>query len=720
MKTPWTALSLGCLIAISASWAGYRAAGDRAANAPAASSATSASRAAAGAPLPHTPRTSRANAAAATTAAPFSLQAPVAYPLPGNTTAAVVAVGDMDSDGRDELVAGWTKLAILSQTADGRLDAGRLIDNAPGATSMILANLNGDTLPDIVVGYGSGITTLVADGAGGYLMYPFNLAVWRTASFDTLAAADIDGDGDQDIVANLYNYVGLPGPWSGETLINDGSGALRRGDGTLPFASGLIAGDFDGNGLPELATIVDTAGSGLLTYASDSQQMRPRGSATLPDNRYTPTAIAAGDFDGDGRTDYALVAKDANKTMKLWLYRTDEAGQPLPPDAALDGQSDPTAALATDLDRDGRTDLVVLHSAGVSYYLQGPNGLQAPQYLPLGRDVARSAYGLAAGDLNGDGCTDLAMASGTPGALVVYGQNCAPAPVPTQKIAHDVDQDGKSDLLWRYPAGGHWGYWLMDGAQRRSASDYPLDPALQSLAVGRYAAEDRLDVLWRDRDWIWSSRVRAGNGSVSLFLQRPYPAGYRLVASGDIDGDGVDDLLWRDDANTVVAAWAMSHVEVRAGKAYHLPPSWRIAGSGDFDGDGRLDLIWTDGRKMKLWSGRKNLSFAESAMSGYPVGWELAGTGDVDGDGRADLFWRRADLNAFVVWYMDGGRRTGGDSYTVDASWRVLDSGDFDGDGKTDLVWTNGQLMQLWQSKGRSFLGLPMADYPQSWTAIKN
>jgi len=718
VKTRWTALGLGGLIAIGAGWASYRAASEQAPGG-AAAAAPRASHVPAAAPLARTSRTSRAGAAA--TAATYSLQAPVVYALPGNASAAVVAIGDMDSDGRDDLVAGWTALSILSQGADGRLGAGTPIDNAPGATSMILANLNGDTRPDIVVGHGGGITTLVADGTGDYLVHPYTRTVWRTASFDTLAAADIDADGDQDVVANLYNYIGVPGPWSGEPFINDGSGAVVRGGGTLPYARGLTAGDFDGNGLPELATFLDTAGSGLLTYSSDSQQMVRSGGAALPDSGYTPAAIAAGDFDGDGRSDYALVATAADKTMKLWLYRTDASGQPLPADAPLAGHDSPTAALATDLDRDGRTDLVVLHSAGVSFYLQGPNGLQAAQYLPLGRNVAQSAYAFAAGDLNGDGCTDVAVAGGDAGALVAYGQNCAPLPPPRQtRAAHDVDADGKSDLLWRYPSGGHWGYWLMDGAQQRSPTDYPLDPALRSLAVGRYAQDDKLAVLWADRDWLWSSRVRAGNGDVPLFLQRRYPTGYRLVASGDIDGDGVDDLLWRDDANTVAAAWAMSYFDVRDSKAYHLPPSWRVAGSGDFTGDGRLDLILTDGQKMRLWAGAANLSFADRPMGGYPLGWELVGSGDVDGDGRADLFWRRADLNAFVVWYMDGARRTGGDSYTVDASWRVMDSGDFDGDGKTDLVWTNGTLMQLWRSNGRSFAGLPMADYPQHWTTIKN
>ncbi|BAV95971.1 FG-GAP repeat domain-containing protein [Lysobacter enzymogenes] len=714
MKTRWTALGLGGLIAIGASWAAYRVATDAdagrtvAVQPPASSARTHGANA-----LPARTALARA-AAAATTQAAFSFQAPTIFASSKNTFG--VGIGDVTGDGRADLVTLPERPMIYVQQADGSLSSAQPGPNYPDAAfTMLLADINGDGISDILTGRTGGMQMWLADGAGGFRPTSYFDRALSHLQLRPDAVADVDGDGAADFFVETES--------GGLFFLNDGSGGFRQ----APFrfyaqGSELKAGDFDGDGRIEVVAASGREPNGFLTYTSEGQDIQRGADVVLTDAGYSARAIAVGDFDDDGRNDYAVAAVDANKAMKLRIFSPDDQGRPQPTPVALDGHDEPIVTLAVDLDRDGRTDLVVVHRDGLGYYLQGDDGLQAEQFvaLPLNADPRKRYVPIAAGDLNGDGCTDLAVAAGASGAIVLYGQNCTPAPVPTQKIAHDVDQDGKSDLLWRYPAGGHWGYWLMDGAQRRSASDYPLDPALQSLAVGRYAAEDRLDVLWRDRDWIWSSRVRAGNGSVSLFLQRPYPDGYRLVASGDIDGDGVDDLLWRDNANTVVAAWAMSHVEVRAGKAYHLPPSWRIAGSGDFDGDGRLDLIWTDGRKMKLWSGRKNLSFAESAMSGYPVGWELAGTGDVDGDGRADLFWRRADLNAFVVWYMDGGRRTGGDSYTVDASWRVLDSGDFDGDGKTDLVWTNGTLMQLWQSKGRSFLGLPMADYPQHWVAIKN
>ncbi|NNC24734.1 VCBS repeat-containing protein, partial [Salinisphaera sp. USBA-960] len=82
---------------------------------------------------------------------------------------------------------------------------------------------------------------------------------------------------------------------------------------------------------------------------------------------------------------------------------------------------------------------------------------------------------------------------------------------------------------------------------------------------------------------------------------RDYPAGYRLIASGDVDGDGKADLVWRDDSGSVVAVWTMDGARVSGGRALVIGSRWQLLGSGDFDGDSRLDLLWGDGLRMRQW-----------------------------------------------------------------------------------------------------------------------
>ncbi|MGO4779203.1 FG-GAP repeat domain-containing protein, partial [Lysobacter sp. 2RAB21] len=141
-----------------------------------------------------------------------------------------------------------------------------------------------------------------------------------------------------------------------------------------------------------------------------------------------------------------------------------------------------------------------------------------------------------------------------------------------------------------------------------------------------------------------------GKGGYVGTQMRDYPSGWRVVAAGDVNGDGKADLLWRDEANISVALWVMQGAQVIDSAGYSTGPQWWVAGSGDFNGDGRLDVVWTDGVQMQLWKAGTGLAFDGETMRDYPQGWELAATGDVDGDGKADLMWRYPVSGHFAIW----------------------------------------------------------------------
>jgi hypothetical protein len=357
--------------------------------------------------------------------------------------------------------------------------------------------------------------------------------------------------------------------------------------------------------------------------------------------------------------------------------------------------------------------LIVSHSGWTTrgYYLQGDNGL-----LPEKRFMAinnwNSSNGMGAGDLNNDGCGDLAYVE-SGGLSIRLGSNCYVRPLP--RVVNDIDGDGMTDMLWRNEGKTDFAYWLMDGPQRRAGYGYAVGPAWNIIAKGDFNGDGALDLVWSDGQsmQLWQRYEDSYQGLV----MPAYPQGYRVVATGDVDGDGKSDLLWRDETNSVLALWVMEGAWPRDGRAYGLPPAWRIAATGDLNGDRRLDLVLTNGTRMDLWRGARNLLWESAAMGGYPAGWELKDAADIDGDGREDLLWRHAELGYFVYWRMAGPRRTYGREYRVDGTWRVLDSGDYNGDGKADIVWTNGALMQLWASgEGEAFAGLEMPAYPRGWT----
>src|SRR5262245_49050693 len=68
---------------------------------------------------------------------------------------------------------------------------------------------------------------------------------------------------------------------------------------------------------------------------------------------------------------------------------------------------------------------------------------------------------------------------------------------------------------------------------------------------------------------------------------------------------------------------------------------WTIVGTGDFNGDGKADILWRDilgNVPIWLMDGLSVTSF--STIANIQTGWTIVGTGDFDGDGKADILWR--------------------------------------------------------------------------------
>lgn len=166
------------------------------------------------------------------------------------------------------------------------------------------------------------------------------------------------------------------------------------------------------------------------------------------------------------------------------------------------------------------------------------------------------------------------------------------------------------------------------------------------------------------------------------------PGKWRNKAVGDIDGDGVGDLLFQSVSGQI-AVWLMNANGTVKGYGYlGTVGAWVLCACGDYDGDGRPELFFQDPvGNVAYWQIDTNGVCTNSVLVGNTGGWKLKVATDVDGDGKADLFWQ-TQAGTVAAWYHNG---PGG---SIQASlvglvdgWRLVGATDIDGDGSGDLLW---------------------------------
>lgn len=364
-------------------------------------------------------------------AAPFGFAPPVTTPTYGEAES--VAIGDVSGDGRDDLVVvtnayfanTWSNhVLIYPQQADGTLAqpyAVQYTTTYGNARGLVLADIDADGVLDIVAGYGGGLALLRRDGTGGFSLR--NVVTNRGG--DVLASLDVDRNGVADI-------VGLSHSGPATIYYSDGFGGIANQQTLATQVGGfndLETGDLNGDGVDDLAVM-----SGQMYAIPNLTVHRHDGAAgwLAPQSYFVGTSestsgLAVGDFNDDGRDD-AVLSRARNSPTWLWHYRQDANGQlQVMPNIA--SYQIPDTIEAVDLDRDGRDDLAVLHSGWLrfGFYLQDASGLGSEQLVTIPYQSHYNQQGLAFGDLNGDGCTDAAIAFNSTGVVTLSGHDCAPS-----------------------------------------------------------------------------------------------------------------------------------------------------------------------------------------------------------------------------------------------------------------------------------------------------
>lgn len=529
-----------------------------------------------------------------------------------------VALVDTDGDGKtDQLAvanAGASSLSILRGDGNGNFSVGQTV-NLPPTTlvtrepvAIAARDLNGDGHPDLVVVSQSTDEVGIFEGSanGSYGASHFFPSGTMGSSPNGLALADVNHDGNTDVVVS--NHFSS----DASVLLGDGHGnlGLSRAFVTDQEPLAVVADRFNSDVLPDVVTVNVGQNTPDVAVLLGQPNGRPLGVEDVAVES-DPTGAIAGDLDNDGVSDLVV----AHRSGDLLLYRADPTIGFTPP-MTKHSAGDAVAVGSGDFNGDGRLDLVAVNKStmNVSVFLGGVNGAFADA---RNSDVGVGATGVAVGDWNRDGRSDLAVTrqgSGPSGAVDILLMNT----------------DGSFGAAVSYAVG-----------QFPTGSD-----------AGDFNSDGNLDLVVGNSQDV-SLLLGNGHGAFQLAVSIPGTSGGALaVAVADFDRDGFDDLAVAKPVG-LNAGVALLYGNGQGGLTPTGQPL-RVSGfvfglfARDVTGDSTPDVLVTDQTSnavsVFVRSGSSRLFVRDSviAVSRQPVRMLAA---DFDGDGRYD----GASLNSAVA-----------------------------------------------------------------------
>jgi hypothetical protein len=310
-----------------------------------------------------------------------------------------------------------------------------------------------------------------------------------------------------------------------------------------------------------------------------------------------PTGLAVADFNGDGKSDIAVVNDAASGTVGIMISNGDGTFQP-----RVDYAAGPYAAdvRAGDFNGDGKMDLAVMNGTGAVSILQGNGdgtfGTPTSYAVPLG------VRGLVVGDFNNDGKLDVATTNGTTASLLLgNGDGTLQAHLDTAFV-------GNTDLI---------------------LGDFNHDGNLD-LATSNTMSLGTITLLKGHGNGTFDPEVNINAGSAPVY-----------VAAGDFNHDGNEDFAV---ANSY-AATSMSVIMNNGDGTYAPPVTYGIAETGyeievaDFNNDGNLDFAVRGATQYQVEYGKGDGTFFQAQNFTTPTGQFEKGSqhGDFNGDGALDL-----------------------------------------------------------------------------------
>ena len=582
----------------------------------------------------------------------FQTPTAVAIPSPGNSGAE--AVGDINHDGKPDLVVASNNssdgIYVLIGNGDGTFKSPVFYAQGSnsGAMAVAIGQLTTVANRDIVMGTGNGAYVYLNNGDGTFK----TPVLYGPAWIDSIVITDINGDKKNDLVVSSLSSSAV---W---TMLGNGNGTFKAASSfaTDGYPNNVVVADFNGDKKLDFATsnshgqwVTVGLGNGDGTFRSSQSYGYEWNSAI--------NAMATADLNGDGNLD--IVEGGGGTGVGITVMLGSAHGVFGAPSSIAVGcgeanRSGVNSIALGDVNGDGKVDVVATNLnigyagcdnvVGVLIGL-GTGKFKTPVYYSTG--VTVQSYSISLADFNGDGKLDIVVSNA----------------------------DGSLSVLLNKGNGTYGAATVIAGASGADAG---------GIVIGDFNNDGKLDIAVTDFSQKQINVLLGnGNGTFKSPIGTPSPIQPYAMTGGDFNKDGKLDLAltgWGSgDSLTIFTGNGDGTFKVGTTYAFNTWEQCYPSGdallywvrAGDLNQDGKLDLA----------IGVNNTECGTEYSGENSWGSALVYTGNGDG-----------------TFNQDNGPWLGG----VDGSGIVL--GDFNNDGMLDMAvagnaaWTTQNWVTIMQN----------------------
>ena len=475
---------------------------------------------------------------------------------------------DIDSDGdMDVLSASMDDHKIAWYENDGNGDFGsqQIITTALDvAVCVFSSDIDGDGDPDVIAASQNDDKIVWFENIDGNGTFGSSQMITNKVNgVNSIYVSDVDGDGDMDVLS--ASALDSKIAWFENT---DGEGAFGPQQAIVTnayWAISVFAADIDGDGDKDVLSA--TMGDGKIAWYENTDGKGTFGfQRVITTNASRAISVYATDIDGDGDIDVLSASRDDNKIA--WYKNTNGNGTFGEQQVITTLATGATSVYAADIDGDGDVDILsssyFYSDSKIAWYenIDGMGTFGPQQVITSEVDSARSVF---AADIDNDGDIDVLSASIRDNKIAWYENIDGHGAFGPQQIisfdalgatsvyAADIDGDGDMDVLsassnyynninriaWyeNIDSNGNFGPQQdinsnISGAIYVFACDIDCDGDI-----------DVLSASWGDNKIAWYENTDGNGvfGPMQVITSNVYSA--RSVYATDIDGDGDMDVL---------------------------------------------------------------------------------------------------------------------------------------------------------------------------------